>query len=517
MTDSVLDKPNPQVEDKAGLLRRLGRSNYVLFLAWFALILILRWSTLTQPPVWDGSMSVFPAAITLAESGFDLGDLLSQPAYNDGGPNVHGISLVTWLSAGVIMIVGDAPALIPALHTIHFLIAAAALTALFQLAHPLLGRRLAALFCATILLLPLVLTQAGYLYLEFPMLAVTAFALLAWTRNRPWWALALVSAAVLIKGSGIIPAAAIAGMAFFDPRPAHRNPRAGLAILIVPSAILALVMGITPGFGSGDLMSHYTIMFDYLTRVPDILLLLLLYPAAALIAKPWRDTKIELAESEQERTLQLAFAFLTLAFMGFYLLVPVIGKSSSVLPRYYLQVVPFASLALVALLRRRVTDKTIILLLVLVSIWSFANRIGNFYPDNNINNFALIERSDAYRSLLELEREGIRALESVPRDIPVFYDQPAHFKLSYPLMGYANGPLSNGHSIRHESPYRDGDLADYPDEFYMLLEYGWLGGEIIKSVWQQADSDPDRLVTITELSVDQFQSGLIHVELASMP
>ena len=82
----MVETPTSEGEDEPQLLRRLGKSTPVLFLAWFALILILKWPTLTQPPVWDGSMSVFPAAITLAENNFDLGYLLEQPGYADGRP-----------------------------------------------------------------------------------------------------------------------------------------------------------------------------------------------------------------------------------------------------------------------------------------------------------------------------------------------------------------------------------------------------------------------------------------------
>ena len=208
MTDAVLETPGAEVPEPTGFAR-LGRSNFVLFLAWFALILLLKWPTLTQPPVWDGSMSVFPAAITLAENDFDLGYLLEQPGYADGGPNVHSVSLVTWLTAGIIWLLGDTSALFPLIHLVHFAIAAATMAGLYRFAKPLLCNVMSATALVAVLLFPLVLTQAGYMYLEFPMLAATTFALLSWTGGRlaqtTFWSVA----AVLIKGAGIIVPAAI--------------------------------------------------------------------------------------------------------------------------------------------------------------------------------------------------------------------------------------------------------------------------------------------------------------------
>ena len=50
------------------------------------------------------------------------------------------------------------------------------------------------------------------------------------------------------------------------------------------------------------------------------------------------------------------------------------------------------------------------MLLVVVLAFSIVNRNGEFYPDNDTENFALIERSGAYRELLELQRMGVKAL-----------------------------------------------------------------------------------------------------------
>jgi len=195
----------------------------------------------------------------------------------------------------------------------------------------------------------------------------------------------------------------------------------------------------------------------------------------------------------------------------------VLGFTFAPLPRYYTQVVPFAFFGLLGALRRELSDRRLVVLLLLAVTWFGINRNGDLYPDNHINNFALIERSGAYVSLLELQQKGIQALTGVPDDVSVFYDQAAHYKLTYPIMGYAQGPIAEGHSILHERPYLEGRLADFPEEFYMLYEYSWLGGDLIRSVWDQAIADPGRDVVVEKLCSSAFCSDFIHVTPAAAP
>ena len=65
------------------------------FLAWFLFILAIKFDTLLAPPVWDTAMGVFPPAIFLFENSFNLLELINQPGWWEGGPNVHSVSLWT--------------------------------------------------------------------------------------------------------------------------------------------------------------------------------------------------------------------------------------------------------------------------------------------------------------------------------------------------------------------------------------------------------------------------------------
>ena len=62
----------------------LDQRGWARFSLVFLLILVLKWNTLLQPPVWDTAMGLFPPALTLAENGFDLLELLGMPGYRLG-------------------------------------------------------------------------------------------------------------------------------------------------------------------------------------------------------------------------------------------------------------------------------------------------------------------------------------------------------------------------------------------------------------------------------------------------
>ena len=77
-TESTPDASMPWRESVTHVLERSGWARFSLV---FLLILVLKWDTLLQPPVWDTAMGLFPPALTLAENGFDLLALLGMPDY----------------------------------------------------------------------------------------------------------------------------------------------------------------------------------------------------------------------------------------------------------------------------------------------------------------------------------------------------------------------------------------------------------------------------------------------------
>jgi len=505
--------------------RHLSRrsESLVAFGVFFLVILILKFRVLDQPPVWDGAMSIFPAANTLADHNFNLGFLLKQPGFASAGPNVHSLSPITWLTAGVISLLGSSAGLLPTLHLVHFAIAAAAMAGFFQFVRPL-GVWLAGLTSVAALATPVVLTQAGYVYLEFPMLAATVYGALAWVDRDVRWAVGWSVVAVLIKGSGIIVPFALAGAALFDPRSSRPDLRSGVLLIGVPSAVLLAVVEITSTLHAGvdgvSYSGYVILMMMYLVRIPDVLVLMIAYFLVVLAFARWNKPgmsapegdDVNNTESEGLRSAMLITSFLIAAFLCFYLAVPLVEGQTVVNPRYYVQIVPFALFGTVAALRQQRRYQMVAFVLILSLTWSVANRNGDFYPDNSINNFGLIERSGAYVDLLGLQLAEMRALQQLPGNVPKFYDQSTHLRFKYPLMGYADGALPNGYFVLGDDQTKDGRLENFPDDFYMMYEYPWLGGEAFRAILRQAEADSSVSVTVTEISYGDFTSQLVRVQ-----
>jgi hypothetical protein len=207
---------------------------------------------------------------------------------------------------------------------------------------------------------------------------------------------------------------------------------------------------------------------------------------------------------------------MVVSFLSFYAALVPLNASVPILPRYYLQLVPFALLGTTAMLARR-SRRGSIAFLVVLALFFLANRRGHFYPDYASTNFAITERSMAYLDLVELQNLGLQRLVDLSPTEPVFYGLHEHYKLSYPEIGYGFTRPTGGHCMYFEPPFLFARLGSFPDSFAMLVDYPWLGGEVALAVAGQAASDPAREVVTTGLQAGRFESALIQVRrVASM-
>jgi hypothetical protein len=125
---------------KKAILDQLEKHSYARVIFAFCIVLSLNLSIITQPPVWDSAASIFPAAIYLSNNDFSFSKLLQEPGYASGGPNVHGLTLGTLITAVVFKISGGGTAALVSLHLIHFLMASLALVSFFSLTSTALGK-----------------------------------------------------------------------------------------------------------------------------------------------------------------------------------------------------------------------------------------------------------------------------------------------------------------------------------------------------------------------------------------
>ena len=264
------------------------------FLVALLLVLVLKWNTVDQPPVWDTAMGLFPAAITLADNGFDVVELLGMPDYLEGGPNTHSTSPVTLTTALVLKVSGGGGRALVILHLLHFAATGLALVFLFRLARPVFGSLGTFLLCLSVLLHPVFSAQVGFLCMEVPLFLCAVAALHAFANQRFRGAVLWSALAYATKEAGIIVPATLAAATLLENRtlPA-RLRRVGLLLALptlwtVTISLLARLSGAeTPG---PTLVSTFSILFggfwQYLDRflfnVPDLLILILVFLATAV-------------------------------------------------------------------------------------------------------------------------------------------------------------------------------------------------------------------------------------------
>jgi hypothetical protein len=495
----------------------LEKSFGAQFLVALFLVLVLKWNTLNQLPVWDTAMGLFPAAITLADNGFDVVELLGMPGFFEGGPNTHSASLVTLGTAVVLRFFGSGERALIILHLLHFAMAALGLATLFRLARPVFGPASTLLFCVSVLLFPVFSTQVGYLYLEIPLFLCTVSALLAWTERRFWLAILWSTLAYATKETGLIVAATLVLATLLERRTlSSKAKRAGL-ILVFPvllAGMLALpsLMTLLQSSNESNLLPPYADVLarmaeylgTFLFNVPDLLLFIVLFSVAAIaFGMPiFRTLRSEPSDPEtrdparQERLI-LGYSGLLIIFffLLFFVALPVVVRFTIVLPRYYLVIVPFLLIWLgystKRLLSARLTSPAAVCFVTLSAFFAL-NASGRFYPLDidtegaSGNNFSLTERSNAYRRLLALEVEATRFVDELPDETPIYYGLYEHFLFRYPELGYTSGPLTNGHRLSPESLDALQRTEPFPPCVYVLYNYAWLGGEHVRELLSYA-------------------------------
>ncbi len=487
---------------------------------------LLKSHTFLQPPVWDTAMGVVPPAIWLHRHGFDIATLVELPAWQDGGPNIYSLSLVTWLTAFVIRLTGGTMAWLPAMHIIHLLVAAAGLATLNRIALRALGMWPAALVTIAVALLPLFSTQAGYLYLEMPLAAATLAALDATARSHHGAAAAWATVAMAVKPTGLVIVAVVGFVALVERAPITRRLARAAIAAIGPVIILALNLWAGSKKGTNpwhlDYWAYVTDCYHRMRTMPDVLAMLgfasfvavgSLPRTIASVARPaGADSAEDPAAPSPGWSRDAAVCALAVgAFVGFVLAVPLSGMLQPLLPRHLVQVVPAMFVCSAAAHSLLLPRRIIVAGGVALAAIFVANSAGRFYPVEHLS-FAVAERSDAYRDFLAVQRSVIEAAAKLPADVDVFYPLPDHYFMSDPLLGYIEKPLQRGHCLRFEDPWRRGRLADFPDRFFLLDSNAYHGGEALAKVVRQAEADRGhRVIERRRIVVGAYSARILEV------
>lgn len=496
--------PQPAAIAERSLLSGSARPGALFF----ALLLAVQAPALDDPPYWDAAMSVFPAALTLAASGFDLPALLASPGPMTGGPNVHGASLVTWATAGLAAVLPTSGLLV-VLHLLHLALAAAAAAILYSLLRPLLGPPLAVLAVLVALIHPLVLTQTAMVYLEVPLLLATTGMLHGWVRGRTAVAVAATAVAVWIKPQGLIATGALALAHLLERGVPLRVRLARGAVPLVAALPFAYLH--TRGVPDVKFAAAWSNTLQFLRDVPDLPVIL----ALGLLLAIGDRLRPPAGEERARRRLVVGFLCLAVSFVGFYGGLHLLDRDPPILPRYYVQLLPLALVASAVVLRRAVGRGATVAVLTVAALAFAVNGRGALYPKNDRYLPELIERSAAYRDLLALHRLETRTLAELAATADVVYGRPEHYRLAYPGMGYVERTPERGHFVLADAAaarlWRGDDPAALPGHFFVLLAYPWLGGDELWRLVERLAADPQWQVRAFELRSGAFGSQVVEL------
>ncbi len=468
---------------RATLARFLASRQPLQFVCWFVAVLLLEYPSLLEPPVWDSAMGIFPAAIYLYETGFDIRSLLQQGNWWEGGPNVHSLSLLTWFIAAVMKVTDSPETTFAVVHLLTFGVFAWTLL-LFTRVLTSFGLAAPTVLAAAgfLLLMPVVLVQAGYMYTESLVMAASVAAWSYWRENRRGLAVAVCVVGLFVKLTAIAIAACVLFVVVVSARPLRRA--SGVMVLAIPAAVfvnlsLASWLGASPRPRSswGTPQALMASLVDRIQAVPDLLWLFvgaLLSTILYVLLRIRRDRGLDVLTRDDpdsgSRLICLAMPLVLSAGV-----VVMIYDGVLFLPRYLVPAVPFAIGSILLFAAAIRAERVAFVLLVGACLFSAANYGGRFYsPD--YRSFSVVERSHAYRDFHAVQVDAIRRLAAKPAEIPAFVSREVDYMTSHRMMGYVQRPVANIHPI-YLPPHRQRTLDQFPEEFFLLRTNSGHGGE----------------------------------------
>jgi hypothetical protein len=457
--------------------------------------LLVNLPALDDPPGWDSSTTVSPAALTMVELDFDIWRLANLPSTLEGGPSTHSTSVYTIGLALFIALLGPSGGFFVA-HVVSIALIGALSGATYLLARERLSVKTSALVAVAASILPLVLQQSADVYLDLPLAVITTFGCWTAVRRRFWPTVGLVFIGVAIKTSAIflLPLIVLARPLTTPTRKhlIHVGVGGAIAVLpFLPPLITTDRFDTSMTFAAQSLLVRSSI--DMLVLTADVFLIMAIFILVAYGRSRARS---------HDRVSKVT-ALLVLGFLGTHFATVVLSGTIAVLPRYYIAVVPavLASLPPVegsdAQTERRRRLVAIGGMTALV-MFSLVNRQGDFYPLPDHDFYVLAERSTRAQELLQLQIEGTRRLAAT--ELPIAAGLPEHFRLLYPDMGYVSETPEGVISLVEGWP------SEPPATYAMLIERRF--DNPVLNLSEIAESE-GYMLEGEVLRVDGFESELV--------
>lgn len=471
-------------------------SRFLQFAVWFALIFVIKFDTVIEPPVWDAAMGAFPPAIFLYETNFNVLELVKQADWWEGGANVHSFSLWTWYVALVITVTSSPLVTFATLHLTTFLINAVAISVFVRILFQYRAAPCLALISGLFLLLtPLVLVQIGYIYTESLVMSFGILAWASWHHKREGSAVLFVLLAMSIKLTGVVIALCIGPLLLL--RLLNEFSYKRLLLLVSMPLTLWFLISIDGWLGElppthGMDWGSQEIIFNalkaklkgafetkYLTVIGMLAALYYVYRQWRLNAGVGFMTLLKRPDYEIEsRFIALAFTFLFL--LG---IIALSFQGSLYLYRYAIPMVPFAIVQLVLLAQLLKHQKALLFAFLFGCVISVYNHNGALYRASS--SFPAAERTHAYQAYYLAQKTIIKEVEKLDDEVPIYVSREIDYMTSHPMMGYIKKTKPNIKGV-YKTRYNKKLLEDFPDQFYALVSISWHGGERLKSLIAQA-------------------------------
>jgi hypothetical protein len=472
-------------------------------LAILAITLVaVRWGTFTAPPTWDAAMTIWPAGLEMSARN-SISEVLSLPSYAEGGPNSHTLSLITLLSTIFIEIGGIDFAFI-AMHVINSVLLLALGYLVVLTVSELCSKVTGWLTGAIVVLFPLMVAQSAYLYTELPTAFFVFLAVFLSFRGGHRWAILALTVAILIKPLALVAVPALAVVVWRKGGKRREIAAPALALFGLIPALLAP----QPPPQSSTLLLKLSLVVEtslaWLMQAPELILLTLL-PVAAYLVLRRREA------DREEWDWMWASSTLLATFAGFFALNAVVTTGHFFIPRYFVMLVG-PIMVLLAITVSGLRPRIQVGLLGSLVLLSLIGVRGPLALGSGSPLAPTAERSLAFLDLLDDHRRGLDRLAKFGSEgTPVFHDHYASYAFSYPELGLHAGGVENATTVR--SGDWGSELGDLPDQFAMLVQLPFLGGERLLRVRRLAESDEGYQVTIERIgSAEWLPVEVVFVE-----
>lgn len=428
-------------------------------------LLYLMYRRLDWPPFWDATWSTYAGAIELSRNGFEYyPSLLAEPGYVQGGSGARSASLMTPF-LGIVFSLFDAPTAVALSHLTMVAVGGLLAGATYSLASRYISRELSVLVAVASVTAPIVVQQVADPYVDLPLALFSTLAVTAVLDGRRSRAVLFTALAIWVKPTGLILLPVIGLMGERDEAQRWRRNAVGVASAMAPFALQLMTSSSFTARGDAGRSVEGTVYLlrNALASLATTTDLVLVFGLFVLAFVKWRRERPELIR---------VTGMVTLAFFFIGVFAIVLSQGVTILPRYYVVLVPLWMTVVAVYLQERHSTRAARWFLIGLIGLAAVNWNGSLYLLADHPGPNLVERSPgAAEDYLELEVEGARSLQEVSDSVDLLIvDSHMSFRLRYPELGFVETTPDNI-VLHSEVP------SELPDSFAWVDETYFVPGE----------------------------------------